>query len=191
MELLKQCARCRRRKPLAAFSRNVTSSDGLNASCRSCLSVYQRGRRANFGRQVKVIPAQRRCYTCQEIKPASEFGRDRGRPDGLNACCKRCRASRDARRATRPAVIRRKIEGLLEQLAAVEAGKPAKALNLTVQADLAPKAAFLAPRPPRHVRAAWGGPAAAAEKLATIEGPPTKKLAARRRETRPGHRRER
>lgn len=33
----------------------------------------------------------KRCFRCKEIKPISEFGRDRRSKDGLNGCCKDCK----------------------------------------------------------------------------------------------------
>lgn len=33
---------------------------------------------------------KKRCYKCKETKPITEFGKHRGRPDGLRAECRKC-----------------------------------------------------------------------------------------------------
>lgn len=35
-------------------------------------------------------PVEKKCFTCKKVKPVSEFGLDRKRPDGLNTYCKPC-----------------------------------------------------------------------------------------------------
>ena len=38
-----------------------------------------------------VVPAEKRCPRCQQIRPATEWGLNRARPDGLQTYCKICR----------------------------------------------------------------------------------------------------
>jgi hypothetical protein len=47
----------------------------------------------------------KRCPHCEEVKPSSQFGKHKGRKDGLQAQCKPCRASyRKKRYQTNPQV---------------------------------------------------------------------------------------
>lgn len=38
----------------------------------------------------KASTTEKKCSTCQTVKPVSEFGRDRSRPDGINFRCRPC-----------------------------------------------------------------------------------------------------
>ena len=43
------------------------------------------------GREASDAEAASRCAACGEVKPASAFGRDARRPDGIAAECRACR----------------------------------------------------------------------------------------------------
>lgn len=53
--------------------------------------------RARLREKKKCLPAERRCSSCRQTLPASAFGRNRARVDGLHHSCKACRAEYDRR----------------------------------------------------------------------------------------------
>ncbi|MFD5836918.1 endonuclease VII domain-containing protein [Streptomyces collinus] len=96
----KQCRKCRRDLPLAAFARDKNRRDGLQVHCRECVAKYSaahyRRRREAVGKPVRErvdVPAgYKLCRTCGEIKPHSEWHRNATASDGLSTRCKACRA---------------------------------------------------------------------------------------------------
>jgi hypothetical protein len=77
-------------QPIENFAKNRSRKDGLQSFCRKCLSRVKKARERNFPRipddQIKI------CCKCRLPKKASEFYRNRTRPDGVGACCKSCAA---------------------------------------------------------------------------------------------------
>ncbi|MGW6458644.1 endonuclease VII domain-containing protein [Streptomyces sp. NPDC055078] len=73
--------------------------DGLQAYCRECAAAYYRERQEAKGRSVRVrvaVPAgHRRCPQCCEVKPHSEWERNKTSRDGWASYCKVCRAARN------------------------------------------------------------------------------------------------
>ncbi|GED87973.1 hypothetical protein TNCT6_50580 [Streptomyces sp. 6-11-2] len=96
----KQCTKCKRELPLAAFARDKNRRDGLQVHCRECVAEYSaahyRRRREVVGKSVRAkveVPAgQKFCRTCGEVKPHSEWHRNATASDGLSTRCKACRA---------------------------------------------------------------------------------------------------
>ncbi|MFJ2235995.1 endonuclease VII domain-containing protein [Streptomyces sp. NPDC087859] len=93
---LKRCPRCKEDKPRAAFASNKLMRDGLQVYCRECASAYHQARQVAKGRNVRprveVPPGHKYCRTCGEIKPHSEWTRNRSASDGLATLCKSCKA---------------------------------------------------------------------------------------------------
>ncbi|MER6675975.1 endonuclease VII domain-containing protein [Streptomyces sp. NPDC000983] len=95
----KQCRKCRRDLPVAAFARDRNRRDGLQVHCRECVAAYgaahYRRRREAQGKQVREkvdVPAGHKlCRTCGEVKPHSEWHRNATASDGLATRCKACR----------------------------------------------------------------------------------------------------
>lgn len=107
------CTKCIAFKPWDAFSKAARGRFGRNSRCRCCMAVYERANRergnqlslARYHRlqepkrrakQVAMAEAlaapSKRCSGCKLEKPKSEFGPDKGRPDGLRPYCKKCKA---------------------------------------------------------------------------------------------------
>ncbi|MFH8978929.1 endonuclease VII domain-containing protein [Streptomyces sp. NPDC017890] len=96
-EAAKRCSRCKEHKPRAAFARNKAMRDGLQAYCRECAATYHQERQVAKGRGVRprvdVPEGHKLCRTCGEIKPHSEWTRNRTASDGLATLCKSCKAA--------------------------------------------------------------------------------------------------
>ncbi|MFF3463373.1 endonuclease VII domain-containing protein [Streptomyces sp. NPDC001984] len=96
----KQCRKCERELPLAAFARDGNRRDGLQVHCRECVAEYSaahyRRRREAMGKPLREkvdAPADHKlCRTCGEVKPHSEWHRNATASDGLSTRCKACRA---------------------------------------------------------------------------------------------------
>jgi hypothetical protein len=92
----KRCSRCKQHKPRAAFAKNKSMRDGLQAYCRECAAAYHQQRQVAKGRNVRprveVPEGHKHCRTCGEIKPHSEWQRNRSASDGLATLCKSCKA---------------------------------------------------------------------------------------------------
>ncbi|MBL1085243.1 endonuclease VII domain-containing protein [Streptomyces actinomycinicus] len=97
----KECRKCRRDLPTAAFARDRNRRDGLQVHCRECVAEYSaahyRRRREALGKPVRErvdVPAGHKlCRMCGEIKPHSEWHRNATASDGLSTRCKACRAA--------------------------------------------------------------------------------------------------
>lgn len=92
----KRCSRCKQHKPRAAFAKNKSMRDGLQAYCRECAAAYHQQRQVakgcNVRPRVDVPEGHRYCRTCGEIKPHSEWQRNRSASDGLATLCRSCKA---------------------------------------------------------------------------------------------------
>ncbi|WP_371648151.1 endonuclease VII domain-containing protein [Streptomyces mirabilis] len=92
----KRCVRCGEVKPRACFALKRSNLDGLQHRCGDCAAVSDRKRQAAMGRRVlspeEVPEGHKHCLGCGEIKPHSEWHRNRSASDGLSARCKACRA---------------------------------------------------------------------------------------------------
>ncbi|MEU1178460.1 endonuclease VII domain-containing protein [Streptomyces sp. NPDC005820] len=99
---VKRCSRCKEHKPRAAFAQNKSMRDGLQAYCRECASAYHQQRQVAKGRNVRprvdAPPGHKYCRTCGEIKPHSEWTRNRTASDGLATLCKSCKAVKGRQR---------------------------------------------------------------------------------------------
>ncbi|MEW2254386.1 endonuclease VII domain-containing protein [Streptomyces sp. NPDC047869] len=97
-ESAKRCSRCKQHKPRAAFAQNKAMRDGLLAYCRECAAAYHQQRQLARGRNVRprvAVPAGHKyCRTCGEIKPHSDWTRNRSASDGLATLCEACKAAK-------------------------------------------------------------------------------------------------
>lgn len=97
---MKRCSRCKQLQERGAFSRHSANRDGLQDYCKSCARAYQQqwGQRKRAERRaLKNPPAPegfKRCRTCGEVKPHSEWDRNRSTSDGLATLCKACKAAK-------------------------------------------------------------------------------------------------
>lgn len=63
---------------------------GLGEEGRASERRRRMRRAAEQATRPTLVAAEKRCLGCQETKPADKYGKDRRRPDGLNAYCKPC-----------------------------------------------------------------------------------------------------
>ncbi|MEU7568121.1 endonuclease domain-containing protein [Streptomyces fradiae] len=94
----KRCPRCGEAKPRAAFAKNRSTRDGLQAYCRPCGAEYHQQRQLARGKKVRPrvpVPAGHKyCRQCGMIKPHGEWDRNRSASDGLSTACKECRRAK-------------------------------------------------------------------------------------------------
>src|SRR4051794_20694071 len=97
----KRCRDCGLVKPVSEFWRRKQSPDGWALYCKGCFGLRNaasyRGRLAVRGKKARpyrrysdVPPGMKYCANCGEIKPLSEFGRNRRYKSGLTFYCKPC-----------------------------------------------------------------------------------------------------
>ncbi|GHA88503.1 recombination endonuclease VII [Streptomyces tendae] len=95
----KKCSTCQRVLPAGAFASNRSRPDGRQTNCRECAAEYHRRRQEARGKAVRVkVPVPRghkRCPQCEEVKPHSDWERNRSSSDGWASYCPECRAERN------------------------------------------------------------------------------------------------
>lgn len=91
----KRCTKCGEIKPLEAFANRKDASDGRASHCKTCHNALY-GKPQSPRQQIqRIFPKdQKLCAHCKEIKPFSEFYRNRSIPDGYAHTCKGCTYSR-------------------------------------------------------------------------------------------------
>ena len=121
----KRCTRCCRRLPADAFASNRSTRDGKQTYCRACCADYYRQRQLAKGHLVRVRKAapegSKYCPGCTEVKPHSEWNRNRASRDGWASYCRPCLARRG-----RESYFRRKYglsEAEIEQRLEDQAGR--------------------------------------------------------------------
>jgi len=98
---MKRCPDCGEVKLVAEFGLNKRMADGLARYCKACFrrrsTQSYRKRMAEQGktvREVREVPeGHKYCPRCEEVKPATEFGRNRALKSGLTNYCKPCHNS--------------------------------------------------------------------------------------------------
>ena len=70
---------------------------GLNPDERASMHRSQMRQRVPAPPPRKPV-TEKRCPSCRHVKPASEYGRDQSRVDGLYSACKTCTNAREQRR---------------------------------------------------------------------------------------------
>lgn len=104
----KKCTKCGETKARGEFNKSKRNKDGLRSECKSCMAQYYRANRdrilerqrryqqANTAANLLVYSTrkEKRCPTCGEVKPSSEFHKDSSTPGGLSSRCKTCHTAR-------------------------------------------------------------------------------------------------
>ncbi len=95
----RRCSRCKQKLQRTAFASNKSMPDGLQAYCRECAAEYYRQRQEAKGKKVRekvpAPPGHKRCPQCEEVKPHSEWERNKSSSDGWASYCRACRAERN------------------------------------------------------------------------------------------------
>lgn len=98
----KRCCTCKTVQPVANFSNNRSSRDGLQWACKTCQAATARQSAERKKMLISVAErAQKKkaCYRCHKEKPLEAFWRDATKHDGRTASCKVC--NRGLRRANK------------------------------------------------------------------------------------------
>src|SRR5579864_2456523 len=93
----KTCYLCRETKPRAEFYSNRGHADGLSAACRPCTlaEAHKRWRAKHPEPPPYVVPTEKACTKCGEVKPLDQFHRRSSARDGRQPYCAAC-ATADA-----------------------------------------------------------------------------------------------
>jgi hypothetical protein len=87
----KQCLQCQKIKPLSLFNSNGWhGGDGRQKVCCACLRINSE--------KARSLVISKKCFTCHEEKPASEFSNRFDSKDGLCSSCIPCSNKRQAER---------------------------------------------------------------------------------------------
>lgn len=100
---MKKCKYCDQVKDTTEFYAHKTNIDGLNGKCKSCIKDYSRARRVlKYGEPApKRVPPEghKHCSICEQVKPVTEFHREKSNSDGRAHRCRTC--SNDLRQSRR------------------------------------------------------------------------------------------
>jgi hypothetical protein len=86
---MKTCKKCGFEKNLSEFSKNKRKTDGFDPWCKTCASESCKKWRLKTKHDGRIVD-EKYCYNCKNIKPASEFYKDKAIIDGLANRCKDC-----------------------------------------------------------------------------------------------------
>lgn len=85
----KHCKECGLSKPIEAFHKDRSKPDGINFYCKACSKTRQ----ARFNLRpprFQTPEGTKRCSSCKEIKPKTEFYPRKGMYEGIDRRCKKC-----------------------------------------------------------------------------------------------------
>lgn len=68
-------------------------ADERAAHVAAMLNEARRRVRRHKDAEPRIVRAEKRCPSCDEVKAAEEFGRNAARPDGLQSVCRACRSA--------------------------------------------------------------------------------------------------
>ncbi|KOU54325.1 endonuclease VII [Streptomyces sp. WM4235] len=97
--ITKRCSRCKQDRPRSEYASNRSIADGLQSYGRSCSADYYKARQEAKGRTVRekvTVPSgHKRCPQCREVKPHSEWERNKTTSDGWSSYCRVFRTQRN------------------------------------------------------------------------------------------------
>ena len=94
--IMKKCSKCGKLKDRSDFPKDRTRKDGLHQRCKACKNAYSRQRyKTKQGVPKGKVESEnmKKCSGCGELKPRSDYSKDRTKKDGLYHLCKVCRSS--------------------------------------------------------------------------------------------------
>jgi hypothetical protein len=104
----KVCPRCKASKSANEFGVDNNRKSGVNPVCKACLrsaprspghnAANRRYRARLKARHEVTAPNEKRCCSCRQTKPSSEYHANRAAPDGLALRCKACKSAEHHRR---------------------------------------------------------------------------------------------
>ncbi len=88
----KLCTRCYRTFPISHFCSNISSKDGFDNICKSCLGKQQEDYSTRWIQERKKAPPKKEktCPRCKRTLPVSKFSFHEAKKDGLNDYCIGC-----------------------------------------------------------------------------------------------------
>lgn len=89
--MAKICSICNKEKGLIDFSIDRSTSDYKRPWCRAC------GKSVKLKRDTELrpgMPEQKQCTGCKEVKPHTEFHRNKGNASGLVEKCRTCKTAK-------------------------------------------------------------------------------------------------
>ncbi len=92
-----ECRVCHQIKPLTEFPKDKASKIGYRNECKQCKQKRSKALQKKWEKERlerKDIPQEKKCNDCHQIKPISEFTKDKNSKDGLSHYCKYCKAKR-------------------------------------------------------------------------------------------------
>ena len=104
VEITKRCTKCGVEKALSEFSfsskKKVNGIRPPRSACKECCLVYKQQWRAKNQITMPVSGEERKCSTCQIVKPSSEYHSWTGSKNRTVARCKECVRAADRKRYT-------------------------------------------------------------------------------------------
>jgi len=93
----KQCSKCKEIYLATAeyFQHDKRGRGGLRAFCKQCICAEYESKHPNAKPRYEVPEGMKRCSTCGELKPPSEFFQDKNKRDGYRYDCKSCKKKYD------------------------------------------------------------------------------------------------
>jgi hypothetical protein len=92
----KYCGQCKTTKPSIEFNKDVMSWGGLDYQCRECKSIYKNAlyfrvkNELQTGVRKLIEITEKKCSTCQTVKPVEEIVKSIGSTGGHSYTCKPC-----------------------------------------------------------------------------------------------------
>ncbi len=90
---MKRCSKCGNLKDEIEFPKDRTRKDGLHQRCKACKNAYSRQHYQTTQNTQDSEVSMKKCSGCGQVKPRSEFSKDRTKKDGLYHLCKVCRSA--------------------------------------------------------------------------------------------------
>lgn len=92
----KYCGGCKIIKPSIEFNKDVMNSDGLDSQCRGCKNSYKRSLYNKIKNELQTGVRdfreinEKKCFSCQTVKPVEEMTKSSNSIDGHSYTCKNC-----------------------------------------------------------------------------------------------------
>ena len=88
IEQNKKCKKCLQDFPPVKFNKSKNTKDGRENICKTCRKEQRKENRKQ--KNISLIK-EKKCSSCKEILPISNFSKDNSRNDGYNYICKNCK----------------------------------------------------------------------------------------------------
>ena len=93
--MVKICTKCKIEKELSEFGKNKRQKDGFHYRCKSCCSEAKLNPKGTKWKINLREQGKKHCGKCRDVKPFSEFGKNKNTFDKYQTRCKSCKAKSD------------------------------------------------------------------------------------------------